>query len=268
MPRKKSQRATATATALGLVLLLATSACGVPLVAEPEQPCCAPQPVAASAWTVSFGHSESDRAEEPGHLDSFEHVLLPRAMAESATVIAFTVGADGLTSPRVLARVSFDTADVDGGNPELRRQLLAQRRDGLLADVRSGLRDTPYSAASDPFGGFAAAAEFLEQFPTASRTLLAFGDQLANRPIGCVLGERDLTPPRRKALLAICSPSTPMLADVHVLLAGAAYSIDEPIMTSTAVGLEGLLREYFDNAGATVELYGPVALAPGGDPPR
>lgn len=247
--------------------MIAASACGVPLVTQPEQPCCATQPAVTSVWSVSFGHSESDRAEEPGHLDAFEQVMLPRAMAEGATVIVFTVGADGLTSPRVLARVSFDTADVDGGNPELRRQLMEQRRAGLIADVRAGLRDTPYSPASDPFGGFAAASEFLAQFPTANKTLLAFGDQLANRPIGCVLGERDLTPPRRQALLAICSPTTPMLADVHVLLAGAAYSTDEPIMTSTAVGVEGLLREHFGNAGATVELYGPVALTPG-EPPR
>jgi hypothetical protein len=239
------------------VLVLAGTACRRP----ESRAAGALKPASPPVWVVSFGHSESDQAEEPGHLVDFEKLFLPRIEDERATVIVYTVGLAGLGSPRVIARADFDTAGRDGDNPHKRATLRGLARRQLLDSVRNGLAATKFSPGSDSFGGLAAAANFLAQYPpSSSKTLLAFGDQVANLPQGCVLDSADLSPGNRPALLRTCSPALPNLRGVRVLLAGAGYSEDDYIDTALAQGLEGLYREFFPVAGAEVDLYGPVAV--------
>lgn len=260
-PVRPRRYGTAARRALPVVLALAVSAAAaacMPSAAGPSGPSDAPsRPV----WVVSFGHSQSDQAEEVSHLADFEHLFLPRIEEEQATVIVYTVGLAGLGSPRVIGQESFATAGSDGGNPHKRSALRAQARERLLDTVRDGLATTDFSPGSDPFGGFAAAATFFAQYPASSpKTLLAFGDQVANLPAGCVLDNADLSAANRRALLHTCSPLLPNLRGVQVMLAGAGYSEDDFLDTALAQGLEGLYREFFATAGATIALYGPVAV--------
>lgn len=219
------------------------------------------KPASPPVWVVSFGHSESDEAEEPAHFADFETLFLPRIEDEGARVIIYTVGLAGLGSPRVIARADFNTTGRDGDNPHKRAALRGPARRQLLESVRNGLAATKFSSGSDSFGGLAAAANFLGQYPASSpKSLLAFGDQMANLPQGCVLDRADLSPGNRPALLRTCSPALPNLRGVRVMLAGAGYSEDGYVGTELAQGLEALYREFFTAAGAVVDLYGPVAV--------
>jgi hypothetical protein len=234
---------------------------GVACKPSDAQPAHSSKPASPPVWVVSFGHSESDQAEEPAHLVDFEKLFLPRIEEEGATVVVYTVGLAGLGSPRVIARATFDTTGRDGDNPHKRAAMRGLARRQLLEDVRNGLAATKFSPGSDSFGGLAAAANFLAQYPpSAPKTLLAFGDQVANLPQGCVLDTADLSPGNRPALLRTCSPTLPNLRGVRVMLAGAGYSEDDFIDTALAQGLEALYREFFTAAGAKVALYGPVAV--------
>jgi hypothetical protein len=235
----------------GVVSGAALAACGHGGTAPPGRP--------GAVVLASFLHSQSDRNQEATELDSFQR-LLPTAIQARATVVAYTVGAHGFTSPRVIGSADFDTSAVDGDNPKLRARLIDQRRGGLLAEVRKNLATVPFSNASDPFGGFSAAALLLTQYPGARRTLLAFGDEVATTPTGCVLAVRDLSAVHRDALISTCSPAIPDLRGVDVELVGAGYSVSDPLPTDRAEGLEALLRAFFTRAGARVTLYGPFAL--------
>lgn len=253
-----SRHARSVVTVVPLVaVLLFLGACA------PEPPCCDEDP--KPLWVVSLGHSESDRAEEAGHLSDFARVLLPDAMEQSATVLAYTAGAHGRTSPRKLSQVDFDTSAVDGDNPVLRARLQGELADQLLNEIAAGVQQVPFSPASDVFGAFDTAKAFFDQFPAGTpKTLISIGDQLANRPTGCVLGARDMSSSAsRAALLTVCASAVPNLTDVRVMLVGAGFSLDEPIDAAVAQGLELLLRDYFASAGATVSLYGPVVVAGG-----
>lgn len=242
---------------LACVLALAGTACRRPEARAAG----APKPASPPVWVVSFGHSESDEAEEPAHFADFENLFLPRIEDEGARVIVYTVGLAGLGSPRVIARADFNTTGRDGDNPHKRAALQGLARRQLLESVRDGLAATKFSSGSDSFGGLAAAANFLAQYPPSSpKTLLAFGDQVANLPQGCVLDRADLSPGNRPALLRTCSPALPNLRGVRVMLAGAGYSEDDYIDTALGQGLEALYREFFTAAGAVVDLYGPVAV--------
>jgi hypothetical protein len=211
---------------------------------------------------VSFQHSASDRAEEQQHIAAFESRVLPSAAKRRATVVVFAAGAAGFTAPRVLAQADLSTAHDDGGNPELAKKLVGSRVDGLVKSVREGLAGLPYAQATDVFGGATAAANFLGQFHAKSKSYIAFGDELANVPSGCVLGMRDLSASGVGSLLRLCAPVTPDFRGVRVALLGAGYSVDSPLPTSTAEGLERVLRAFYVNAGADVAVYSPVALAP------
>lgn len=245
---------------LALLLLLGGCAAALP-EHDPE-----PREV-RELWVLSLGHSQSDEAEEQAHLADVERVLLPLAEARSVDVIAFTVGADGYTSPRVLSSVSFDTSDVDGDNPVLRTRLLRDRHAQLLDDLRRKGGEIPFSPVSDVFGGFAAARSFFDQYPReVPKTLIAIGDQLANRPAGCVLGSRDVsTSSSRTSLLQLCAPGRHDFGGARIMLVGAGFSLDDPIESAAAVGLELLLGEYFSAANGCVILYGSVVVAPGSD---
>lgn len=261
-PRPGSGRVLRRVVSIGLigVVVFAGAACG----RSGAQPGGPSQPASPPVWVVSFGHSESDQAEEPGQLVAFEALFLPRIEEEGATVIVYTVGLAGFGSPRVVGQARFDTAGRDGDNPHKRAALRGVARRQLLEDVRNGLAATKFSPGSDSFGGFVAAANFLAQYPASSpKTLLAFGDQVANLPQGCVLDSADLSTANRPALLRTCSPTLPNLRGVRVMLAGAGYSEDDYIDTPLAQGLEALYREFFVAAGAKVDLYGPVAVTGG-----
>lgn len=168
-----------------------------------------------------------------------------------------------------MGKANFDTSALDEGNPETRKCLQGKFQKHLLQQVDAGLREIPYSPVSDGFGGFSAAASMFDQYkydPPVPKRLVAFGDQLATTPTGCVLAARDLSPTNHDRLLQICSPTLPELRDVQVMLVGAGFSLDDPIPTATAQGLEGLLRDFFARIGACVNLYGPVALTAGTGP--
>ncbi len=256
-PRKKRPLPRLGSLLLAGAFLLTGTACRRPAARADGTSKRATPPV----WVVSFGHSESDQAEEPGHVVDFENLFLPRIEETGATVIVYTVGLAGLGSPRVIARADFDTTGRDGDNPHKRAALRGVARRDLLESVRNGLAATKFSPGSDSFGGLAAAANFIAQYPPSStKTLLAFGDQVANLPQGCVLDGADLSPGNRPALLRTCSPALPNLQGVRVMLAGAGYSEDDYIDTALAQGLEALYREFFTAAGAVVDLYGPVAV--------
>lgn len=242
------RRAVAGAAVLGSALLFA--GCGQPVSGGQR-------PVVA----VSYIHSVSDEASEAQEVADLADRVLPAAAAKKAVVIAFTTGAAGFTAPTVLARATFDVSHESGGNPVLAQKLVQSRITTFMRQVKAGLAKLPYSQASDVFGGAAAAANFLDQFPGSPKTYVAFGDEMANVPTGCVLGVRDLSANRIPALIHRCSPTIPNFTGVYVSLAGAGFSPDGSIPTSTAEGLERLLRQFYADAGATVTLYGPVDFA-------
>lgn len=246
--------------ALLCCLAVLATGCRWALVSQPTPPGPVQEAPAKTVWIFSFGHSESDQAEEPEHLKAFEAVFLTKAVAEDATVVVFTVGAAGLSSPRLIGKADFNTSAMDGDNPYRERREQAERLKALIHQVKVGLQGLPYSSVSDPFGGFHGAASMLAQYPSAAKRLVGFGDQLANRPEGCVLASRDLSPVHRDRHIQTCSPVPPALRGVQVMLPGAGYSVDDPIPTATAQGLEALLRDFFARSGATLALYGPVAL--------
>lgn len=216
-------------------------------------------------WLISLGHSESDEAEEQSHLADVDRLLLPIAMGRGVEVIVFTIGSDGYTSPRILSQVSFDTSDVDGDNPVLRDRLRDERRTLLRDETAAQIQLVPFSPASDVFGGIAAAQTLFDQYPReVPKTLISIGDQLANRPTGCVLATRDMSSPAlRSALLQVCAPAPLDFHAASVLLVGAGYSLDDPIAADVATNLELLLREHYAASNACVVLYGQVLVAPG-----
>lgn len=131
-----------------LCLLTLVSGCG--LAAESPG---AAGPSTGGIQLVALAHSESDQAEEPGHIAQFLLRLLPGAMARGDTVLVYIAGSEGQTSPRVISRVNFDTSDVDGANPILRDDLQGQRRDQLTREIAEGTQRIPFSPATDVFGG-------------------------------------------------------------------------------------------------------------------
>lgn len=243
--------------ALAAVWLAA--ACGLPLAGAEGLDRPAPPPAATSIEVALFLDTLSDQPQEADHLATFEEVVVPEAAARGATVVALVVGEDGFTAPRKLAEVSFsDIADRAEGNPQMQESLTLTRINELVFSVRDGLSALPPSPLSDPFGGAAAAASVLNQYPlTIPRSLIVFGDQMANQPEGCVMSARDLT--RIDALLQVCTGGhSVVLTDVAVSIVGAGYNLDGSIPTSTAQNLERLLRRFYEQAGAEVVRYGQV----------
>jgi len=239
----------------GIVLILLLSGCSLLTEFEGEPLC----PRVVPQRVVEFLHTVSDERQQEQDVADFTTVVVPAAAQACAHVVVLATGANGLTAAQVIARADFDTNAVDGRNTDKRSRLVAERVTALRAAVTSGLAAIPYATASDPFGGYIAAAELLQQAHGA-KVLTVYGDQLANRPPGCLLSVRDLR--RVQELLGVCSPAVPSLAGVDVEVVGAGYSLGAPVSTATAQGLEPLLRAYFAKAGAHVSLFTALPARP------
>lgn len=243
-----------------LLAMLLPAGCGIPLAGGTSSGGASQPPLPAkSVDVVEFLHTQSDQAQEAGHVATFERVIVPEAVAKSSTVIVLVVGDHGFTAPHKVAEVSFSGLEnIAQGNPQTLESLKGQRRSDLVSSVRSQLKALPYSALSDPFGGAAAAASVLAQYPASiPRRLTVFGDEMANQPEGCVLSSRDLT--QVKTLLQVCTGGRlPSLPGVAVSLIGAGYDIDGEIPTSTAQNLQPFLTDFYEQAGAQVVRYGPL----------
>jgi hypothetical protein len=258
-------RRTVTLVGGALAAVLLTTACGTQLIRGVEDGQQAASDPPNGVVQIAVLQSQSDAAETSGHLDAVMEVLVDPLADQGYEVLAMAAGARGLTGFEPFARANFQTDGVDGGNPVTHDAQVIERMAGFERALVDGVAGIPASNASDPFGAAAAAASLFAQYPAdVPRVLVVVGDELATTPTGCVLTERDLSERYVDSLVDVCSPEIPSLDGVQVYLVGAGYSTDSVIPPATAIGLERVMRRFYELAGARVCVYGPMLVADGG----
>jgi hypothetical protein len=209
---------------------------------------------------IFVGWTKSDAPHRTELLDALRGRILPGAARRRArVVVAITSGATS-TLPQIAAEVDLDTRGQAQGNPVLRDQLVSERVDEVVEEVKAVLESTRPASSSDWMGALRLAAQMRLQYSARARTYVVLvGDALNAQP-GCALDAEDLKPTGRDAVLNGCfQGNAPDLEGLRVAFAGAGVGRD--LSAEKAADLESWYRWALKRLGAEVTCYAAVLIA-------
>jgi hypothetical protein len=190
-------------------------------------------------------------------------VVLPLAERERAEVVLATIDAAALEAPRIVGRVSFDTAAAEGNEVAAARTVRRARHDLLASADRLLARERAQAApASDVAGALAWAGGMVGDAGDGWHGVALLSDAVStSAPCNMLLA----APSDEAPAVEACFPhGLPRLVGTDVLFLGAgAYRAGDRPAVDPA-GLERFWRAVVTRGGGTVTAYGPTVL---GDAP-
>lgn len=186
-------------------------------------------------------------------------VVLPLAERRKAEVVLATIDAAADQDPRIVARVSFDTAAA-GGNEVVAARTVAAARRAVLRDADRVLvrAQAQPARASDVAGALSWAGGLVAGAGDGWHGIALLSDAVSTTP-PCRMPR--VAPSGAAGSVDRCFPGgPPRLAGAEVLFLGAGSYRAGDHLPVDAAGLEAFWRAVVARGGGRVAAYGPTVL--------